>query len=124
MAVSTLSLLWTVAAMVSYLFMQDNHGPWFPPATWAMGSLCLWSAYISSRNWETIGLWDKRQFLWGCISAVGFLYFLQFDPTFQVSCSRALLLLPALHPSIVVCTNAVNVGITQYHGEAIAVSAS
>ena len=55
-----------------------------PPA-WGVVSACVWLTYIVSRGWHTLSVWDRRQFLWGIVSAICFLYYLQYDPEFQVS---------------------------------------
>jgi hypothetical protein len=60
----------------------------FAPQGWALASCAIWLAYLSRRA-APLGLWDKRQLAWGLSSAVCFLYYLQFDQTFQVGGRRS-----------------------------------
>ena len=67
-------------AIAAYVVFQEAL---LAPQGWALASCATWLAYLSRRG-APLGLWDKRQLAWGLSSAVCFLYYLQFDRTFQV----------------------------------------
>jgi hypothetical protein len=65
-----------------------------PPAYWAFLSVGIWLCFVCSKGWHRLDVWDCRQILWGLLSSVCFLSFLQSSPEFQVQCCWALSLFP------------------------------
>lgn len=69
--------------MFSISLAEAMHALHDSPATWGLFSIVVWLSYIAARGWRMLQLSDRQQFVWGILSAVAFLNFLQYDPEFR-----------------------------------------
>jgi hypothetical protein len=56
-----------------------------PPSYWAFLSFCVWLTFVIKKGWNRLDVWDVRQVLWGVLSTICFLSFLQNNQQFEVS---------------------------------------
>jgi hypothetical protein len=56
----------------------------FSPLSWVVASFAIWTSFAFTKTWSKLGVWDKRQMLWGLASAALLLLFIKHDADFKV----------------------------------------